>query len=178
MGSATVIRLKDANRVNFTGKTIVGRSPICGLRTGHAASSAEHAVLECRPGSSCLVRDLGSRNGTLLNSDYLLPSEARPCHVGHTLIFGDESEAWRIGRLISPDAVVRGGRTASAIPIAREGTVLPSGDGIVRTVRHEDGVGWVLATGQQRTPLNVDSPFRVGDDLWTLSCDGPQPSLR
>ncbi|WP_213956609.1 MULTISPECIES: FHA domain-containing protein [unclassified Variovorax] len=49
------------------GETLVGRDPECNLVLERAAVSKHHAVIVCRGDGAALLRDLESRNGTLVN---------------------------------------------------------------------------------------------------------------
>ena len=62
----------------------IGRSEDSDIRLTTAASSKSHATLECF-GSHCLVTDLRSRNGTIVNGIRI--------NQGHKLKDGDVLEA-------------------------------------------------------------------------------------
>ena len=87
-----VIRGRDANQV-FTipeGETTVGRSPDSGivLRDEKNTVSRQHAVFNCH-GGELRLRDIGSKNGTKVNGNYV------PYHLetlvtdGAEIVFGE-----------------------------------------------------------------------------------------
>jgi FHA domain len=54
-----------------SGKVVVGRSPEADLQLVHPLVSRQHAELSLTEDRRFLVRDLGSRNGTVVNDDLL-----------------------------------------------------------------------------------------------------------
>jgi adenylate cyclase len=67
-----------------TGETLVGRSPECDLLIDDVSISRRHAAFEVSA-DRCIVRDLGSRNGTYQNGDVVTRSTLA---VGDTLMLG------------------------------------------------------------------------------------------
>ena len=107
-------------------KFVIGRDPSCHLRPNSPAISRLHTVLEQR-GGRVIVRDLGAKNGTILNGRLLRGEEAEIAHgdrlqIGPLLFavglgdrevplgpeeLGDASESWLIG---APAASAGGAR--------------------------------------------------------------------
>ena len=67
------------------GKFMFGRGPECDVRPNSDLVSRQHCILEVS-GDTAIIRDLGSRNGTLINGK-LLTSECELTH-GDTLQLG------------------------------------------------------------------------------------------
>lgn len=77
----------------LAGRTMVGRARLCQLRVPHGGVSKEHAVLWWEDGA-WWVRDLGSRNGTLLNGAALEAGQRRQLRADDALAFGTPDQAW------------------------------------------------------------------------------------
>jgi adenylate cyclase len=103
------------------GELIIGRMPGCGLVLDDARASRRHAVVAKR-GTSLEVRDLGSRNGVLVNGHAV---QAAPLTDGDRITVGDT--LIRVdGVLSSQEAVPTHGRggpplaTAPQVPAAAD----------------------------------------------------------
>lgn len=71
------------------GEAILGRGPDCEVVLDFAQISRQHARL--RIGETCVLTDLGSRNGTLLRGKRLRRGEARPLEYGDSFSVGPVS---------------------------------------------------------------------------------------
>ncbi len=107
----------EVNRAKF----VIGRDPSCHLRPNSPAISRLHTVLEQR-GGRVVVRDLGAKNGTVLNGRLLRGEEAEISHgdrlqIGPLLFAvglgdreivlepetgGDTGESWLFGGTAAP----------------------------------------------------------------------------
>ncbi len=58
------------------GASVLGRQADCEVLLEHPQVSRQHARIDCT-GETCAITDLGSANGTLVNSDLLRPNESR-----------------------------------------------------------------------------------------------------
>ena len=84
-------------------RTLVGRSPRCDLHVSHPSVSGEHAVISWSRGCWS-IRDLASRNGTLINGEPLVADEDRVLQLGDRLNLGLYPVAWTIESLDAPVA--------------------------------------------------------------------------
>ncbi len=67
------------------GATVIGRASTCDLVINDTSVSRRHAQLAVADGT-CMVTDLGSRNGTYVNGDQIEKAEL---HDGDRLVFGE-----------------------------------------------------------------------------------------
>lgn len=91
---AVLRELQSGRLVTLHAEHLVGRSRRCDLRLEAPAISSQHATLRWT-GTRWVLRDLGSRNGTLLDGG-LLPAGEHPVQAGMTLHFGTESCGWAL----------------------------------------------------------------------------------
>ncbi|MDO8302991.1 MAG: FHA domain-containing protein [Sedimentisphaerales bacterium] len=80
MGASLVLVKKDGNRKNFplaTGITLMGRYPNCDLCIPLQEISRRHCQINIHNGLFSL-RDLGSSNGTFVNSERIKETPLRP----------------------------------------------------------------------------------------------------
>lgn len=79
--------------VHLRTHTTVGRWDGCHLTIPRVGVSAQHATLRWT-GMGWILRDLGSRNGTLHNGVALEPSEIKVLEAGDEVTFGEADEVW------------------------------------------------------------------------------------
>ena len=152
----------------LSARTLVGRSPACTLRIDDGRVSGEHASLWFR-GGCWWVRDLGSRNGTRVDSELLPPGQERALAVGSTLIFGGlQASAWTLSDAGPPRPRARelGG---DARVDARGGVlILPPGESPeLSVIRQQDGT-WFAEGDADRYPVEDGATVVAGDRAWRL----------
>ncbi|MFO0724302.1 MAG: FHA domain-containing protein [Myxococcota bacterium] len=76
-------------------RLLIGRSGSCGLRLASAVASGEHATISWT-GDHWEIRDLGSRNGTLVDRTRLEPGRPIRLSQGARLMFGAPDETWEV----------------------------------------------------------------------------------
>jgi pSer/pThr/pTyr-binding forkhead associated (FHA) protein len=124
---------------------IVGRSESSELSLTDARVSGEHATLYFDSGF-WVVRDLASRNGTLVNGVSVGAGERRLLALGDRLAFGSESETWILVDESGPnDAAIE--RTVQATFELAEVTLE------LTSSQDEESLTIVLATKTARTTL-------------------------
>ena len=145
----------------LTARTIVGRAAACGLRLDSPRVSGEHAVIMWT-GTTWQVRDLGSRNGTVVDGRRLEPGEAVVTSVGSRVAFGDQVFEWLQAAAPVAAATSDTGRRAVA-----DGGVLPIPD------RDDPEVivfwrpgGWVMEDEAGMRPAVAE--VRVQGERWRL----------
>ena len=166
MGS--LVQHKTGHRWTLGSRTLVGRSRNCDLCLPHRSISGEHAVIWWDGAAWCL-RDLGSRNGTLVDGGRLDPHVSTPLREGARLEFGAHPLGWvvesvgppvpRAHRLSDPDAVVE----------AEDGMLaLPDDDAPEVVVYSDQRVGWILERAGAIREVNDLDVVEVAGADWRL----------
>lgn len=88
--------------ITLAPRTVCGRAAACTLALDHPATSKEHAVLWWEH-DAWWVRDLGSRNGTMVDGERMPTGEVTQLHEGSTLAFAVEGEAWSLVDAAPPE---------------------------------------------------------------------------
>lgn len=137
------IRAESGRRWTLGSRTLVGRSDACALRLEDPRVSGEHAAIFHRA-SRWFVRDLASRNGTLLNDRFLPPGKAQGLSMGDRLTFGSRAaSSWVLADEHPPGPrAVADADGQLALAGASSLLVIPDGDGPGLTV-HADEAHWV-----------------------------------
>lgn len=135
-------------------KCLIGRNPECHLRFQHPAVSRRHCVVYAREGR-VFVRDLDSRNGTLLNGH--LVWDDHELRTGDELQLGPLVLEVRILLDLSADERVVGGEASPAeyeLPVVLTQTV--------RGVDKDSISAWLASAGEQDPPAAAcDSQTRL-----------------
>lgn len=100
---------KGANKdrpVFLEGETVVGRWSGSHIQIDRGGVSAQHATIRWTAGG-WLLRDLGSRNGTLRNGDYIPAKTGEVIEVGDELTFGEMDEVWIVESIDPPGLILR-----------------------------------------------------------------------
>ncbi len=160
----TLMRLRDERRQLLAPRSLLGRTPLAGVRLDDSCASNEHAVLAWS-GSSWRIRDLGSRNGTSVNQRSC-GSEWHELIAGDVLCFGGAEETWLLEHddrpppaAVGPDGVLRMGRG--------DLLVLPDDDEPKVSVQWT-GVAWVLDRGECQELVATGDRIALGDTHWQL----------
>ncbi len=144
---------KKRGRVILPSHMLTGRQRSCFLLLSGPSSSAEHAVVNWT-GTYWGVRDLGSRNGTRVDSQKLDPGELRPLRLGARVEFGDPSEEWLLVDDTPPEpmainVVTREVRVGSGSMLA-----LPDDEHPEAVVYEQSGT-WTLEQATDVRPLSA-----------------------
>ncbi len=149
----------------------VGRMPASDLRfpKDDGVVSRDHASIDW-VGDHWVVRDLGSKNGTVVNREPLGKSLQAPLREGSVVSFGDRDHTYIIEDASPPRlfAVAEDGRVA----VARDHLLaLPDDQAEVLHI-YKDGRGdWVKADYTQDTvePVEDGEAVTVAGERWTVS---------
>lgn len=114
-------RERDHTHHTLRARHLVGRSRACDLRLDDPGVSGEHARIRW-DGQTWWLRDLGSRNGTLVAGRVLEPGQSIPLHVGQRLRFGTPDHTWLVASIDAP--------VARAVPLG-EGPTRVAEDGLL-----------------------------------------------
>lgn len=158
---ALLLHVASGASLPLRARTGVGRAPSCHVHIPRKQTSGEHALITYAPEVGWTIRDLGSRNGTLVDGRPLTPGTRAPLAVGTLLCFGASTEEWRL-ESIDPPAVM-----------ATDGTVWVEGEDDLLGLPDLDDPALVI----QGTPIGwfcADEPVHDGQVLssngrdWTL----------
>jgi pSer/pThr/pTyr-binding forkhead associated (FHA) protein len=84
---------------------LIGRGPQCTLRLAGQYVSTQHALIRWS-GRQWEILDRGSRNGTRLNEQWLVPGKPQRLGLGDTVAFGSTDELWTLVDEQEPGAMV------------------------------------------------------------------------
>jgi hypothetical protein len=145
----------------------IGRSSNALLRLSEPSVSLEHAALRWS-GTSWLIKDLGSTNGTFVNGSALARGSSRPVHRGSQLRFGHDRRMWVMTDDSEPQVMmVEIGGEAVLHP--REGVfAIPSDDSPAALVCRDESGGWVLERDGEVMPWVDERPIEVRGTYWKL----------
>jgi hypothetical protein len=150
---------------------VIGRSPISSLVIKNHMVSSQHAVLRWT-GSEWILRDLGSRNGTLVDGVRVLRTP-QSIKRGAVLCFGTSEESWTLVDASPPLPLLFPLDGGPPVAIIGDLIALPSSeDPSVTLFRDADG-GWRLERGDEATiPLDTGDTVRVGNFQWRFRDPG------
>jgi hypothetical protein len=93
---AILHRVTTNRYVSISTRHSIGRVPSSGLFIDDPSVSALHAVIEWLPPGVWSFRDVGSRNGTMVNGQRVAANHAVVLRAGHELRFSASTDVWRM----------------------------------------------------------------------------------
>jgi FHA domain len=144
---------------------LVGRAPNCDLKLIESRVSAEHARLRW-DGNRWVIRDLGSRNGTIVDGESLAPGADHLLTQGAELKFGCESQSWNLADSGPPVASATHLRTGRVCAGEADLLQLHSGEHLV-CVRFQH-TGWWAELPDGAVPVRDQDLITVYNEQWTL----------
>jgi pSer/pThr/pTyr-binding forkhead associated (FHA) protein len=155
-------------------RVLVGRSHRCDLCLPHPSVSGEHAVVWWDDGR-WWIRDLGSRNGTLLDGERIDHTQ-RPLSVGATMQFGTHPLEWEVESIDPPQPMATLMAETPRSVLAVDGLLaLPSGDD-PQAVIYEGAPNWMLEHGDFVGPASNGMVIALGEERWQLQLPQILPS--
>lgn len=145
---------------------LIGRSRAMHTVIAQPEVSGQHAVLSW-VGHHWVVRDLGSRNGTLINGTPIEAGLDVALKVGDQLRFGESPQILTLSSDAPPAPFAIGeGQHAMG-----EGQLLalPSVDDPVALIQFEGQDGWTLSTEAETRPVRDGEVLEVRGKRWTLA---------
>jgi FHA domain-containing protein len=146
---------------------LIGRSARCSLQLSEMSVSWEHASLRWT-GRNWVVKDLGSRYGTFVNTQPLRPGVPVEIEKGARLTFGREKRTWILTEDDAPEIMVVPAQGGPAL-FKRDGLIaIPSAE-LPAAVVFQDADGrWVLDQTGRVDMLQEQIPFEVDGTSWLL----------
>lgn len=165
---AVLRRLSDGVELPVPSRLLIGRSSACGLRLRAAPASNEHASMAWT-GVAWELRDLGSRNGTLLDRERLEPGQPKRVARGAALVFGAPEETWTLVDDAPPGALALDVEAQHAVA-ARGGLIaLPSPEQVLVSVFRNAQGEWVAESADgDVTPVLDQESLKVAGRAFRL----------
>lgn len=162
-----VVEHRNGRRVTLGAHNEVGRSRKSVVQLTDTAASAHHAVVSWREGG-WFVRDLGSRNGTLVADEPIPVGDYVFLSSGSSLMFGGGGERWTLVDDASPAA--RAICDASVVVAIGDGMLLPLPDAQrpEACVYLEDASGWQLEHGDELRAVSDHDEVVLASGRWRL----------
>jgi len=159
-----------SRRVVLEAECTVGRSSACSLVLDERWVSNHHAVVRWT-GSRWEVRDLGSRNGTLLDGKRVASSEAHPLSRGSSIAFGRAEELWILDDDSPPKVMAIPFDGGDPLILDGDVTVVPSDDDPRGTIFLDPKGAWKFENLDGDVfELEAHTAFRIADRDFRLSC--------
>lgn len=162
-----LLRDSSEDHLELRSHHLIGRDPSCHLRLVRPEVSGVHAAIRWSM-RGWELRDLGSRNGTLVDGRTVTPGEWVPLSEGSQLAFGHPDVRWTLSSAAAPLArafPVDGGPALQerggllSLPSAADPQVL-----IHRSTNGE----WVVEDPDGTGPPPEDAVLRLGEQAWVL----------
>jgi hypothetical protein len=151
---------------------LIGRSHRSSLRLEDPSVSGEHASLRWT-GRTWVIKDLGSRYGTFLDSAPLQPGVPATVKKGSRMAFGRDKRTWVMSDVEAPQVMV--------LPEGGGPALLQNGGMIaIPSVEHPAAVlfqgitgEWLLEQEGQAVPIHENVTFLVEGRRWRLANASP-----
>jgi pSer/pThr/pTyr-binding forkhead associated (FHA) protein len=154
---------------------VVGRSSRSSLTIEDARVSGHHAVVRWT-GTEWTVRDLASRNGTLVDGVRILLAP-QPIAKGARVCFGSPDVAWELIDASAPRPLLVSVEDGSSIWIDGEIIALPSLDNPVVTLFRDENGTWKLERPDGTRVLTDDGDtFEIDGHQWRFQAVASRPS--
>lgn len=149
---------------------LVGRSRAMHIQLSAAAVSAQHAAFNWTE-RGWTLRDLGSRNGTWLNGERLVPGQDVATTVGASIEFGAPEERYTLITDAPPSPSARHGD--HVVEGSPDLLPLPSPDAPLVLIYWLAGTGWVRVADELEIPVRDGEALVVEGASWVLSLPEP-----
>jgi pSer/pThr/pTyr-binding forkhead associated (FHA) protein len=160
---------RSGKNVPVAADLLVGRSPSCGLRLEEPYVSGHHATLRW-VGSVWQLKDLGSRNGTLLNGTRVASGRPYDLKLDDRLGFGHESEQWQLTDAGPPATMIIPLAGGDPLIVQEQLLALPDAMDPQITLFHDPDGRWMLETVDGVAPLQSSDTFQVAGRAFRFSC--------
>ena len=147
---------------------LIGRSHRCSLRLVEQSVSGEHASLRWT-GGVWVIKDLGSRYGTFMDSAPLQPGVPTAIKKGARLAFGREKHTWQFVEDAAPEVMVVPESGGPALMRSDGMIAIPSVENPAAVVFQAMDGRWMLDQAGQVDALVEHVPFSVEGIRWRLA---------
>jgi len=154
-------------RFSLGSQCLLGRSTTCDILLEDARVSGEHASIHWK-GDGWELRDLGSKNGTLLEGRRLGPGERVPLQAGQSFLLGTSGTCFQLVEASPPAARARHVASQRVHEGSASLLLLPDDEHPLASL-FLDGQGhWVLESGEQRRQVVDQERLRLAGEEWVL----------
>ena len=149
---------------------LIGRSSRCDLQIDEGFVSAQHAEIRWT-GGSWEIKDLCSRNGTLVNDAALDPGRYCRLSKGATVAFGRDAQTWVFEDDSEPRVMALAVGGGAPVMVEDDLVAIPSADAPEAViVRGADGSWQLERPDGSLKRLDHDETFLVGGSTWLFCC--------
>ncbi len=161
-----ILESAGGRRIVLPAHTLIGRQRTCFLVLEGGNTSGEHAAISWL-GSHWSIRDLGSRNGTILDDQRLNPATVLPLRAGSRIVFGDVAETWTLVDESPPEPMAIN-LLSREVRVGHGGMLaLPDDERPLAVLYESGGPGrWVLEQDQEVRPVEGSSVNLVAVAPW------------
>ncbi len=146
----------------------VGRSPNCTFRLTETYVSSIHAYIRWS-GETWQIRDLRSRNGTLVNNRRLLEDTPTVIEPGATIVFGDDDEQWLAEDLSPPRLRVTSLTGGPGYELVDNMICIPNEEAPTCTI-YQLGDKWLLEDNDTTRELEPNASFIHAGQAFRFEC--------
>lgn len=154
-------------QVVLPARCVVGRGQNCDLVVAERSVSSAHAAIEWT-GAEWQLRDLGSRNGTIVDNHRLLAGARTPLVVGSRLQFGNEATIWVLSEATAPELMARHMNSGAYRFADGEYLVLPDVNLPEWSVYRDTQGRWLAERGGEASVIEDRAILAVGTELWRV----------
>jgi hypothetical protein len=157
----------EAGQVVLPACCVVGRAIGCDLVIADRSVSSSHAAIEWAD-EGWRLRDLGSRNGTIVDNRRLLAGQSAPLVVGSRLQFGADRTIWVLSEATAPELMARQVEGPAHRFGDGEYLVLPDANAPEWSVYQDLRGTWVAERGGEVVAIEDRAVLAVGTRLWRV----------
>ncbi len=154
-------------------RCVVGRATGSDLVIADRSVSSAHAAIEWTT-EGWRLRDLDSRNGTIVDNRRLLAGACAPLVVGSRLQFGSDRTIWVLSEATAPELMARQVEGSSHRFGDGEYLVLPDANAPEWSVYQDLRGTWVAERGGEVVAIEDRAVLAVGTRLWRVYLPAPE----
>lgn len=161
-------RRADRKTIPVPSRLVVGRAPSSTLRLDSGLTSSEHASLSWN-GRAWELRDLGSKNGTYLDTARIDPGKVLELEPGSMITFGDRAEEWDLIDAGAPELLAMDLETGELIPSDSGMLALPDPEQLEASVyQNREGVYLVETAEGEAREVESEEVVRTASGAYRL----------
>jgi hypothetical protein len=168
---ATIKRISDGIEVRLRPTHVLGRHPSCDLSLSHPLVSGHHARIRYQ-GGAWELRDMNSRNGTLVDGSRLSASEVISLSAGQELLFGTPEQRWTVVDVAPPGLFAERIDGDGELRSESDLLALPDEENPVVTVYQDQAGFWVIEREGAVQRIADRHEVEIDGSYWVLHLPG------